>query len=214
MEQFIAKYNGQPVDFDKAYGVQCVDLFNYYNQEVVGAPRLGTPRTGGARDLWEVPSSAKSAHYLSLGADVQLQRGDVLVYGAPHGKYIENGVARYFGHVAIYVGNGQVFQANANGRRYATLDPVFTNGLLGVLRPKMFQQPSAPAPTPAPAPPAAPAFAVGDIVIPTRLVDTRGVSLRQWDPKYTISEISNGSAVLTARGAIWARLSLADIRKA
>lgn len=214
MEQFLAKYNGVAVDFDKAFGVQCVDLFNYYNLEVVKGGRIGTPITGGARDLYEANNPVRDALYQKLPAGTALQRGDVLVYGQPHGYGVVNGRGIYFGHVSIYLGNNQVFQANANGQRYAAVGNLFTNGLLGVLRPRSFQAPAAPAPAPQPAPAPAPAFAVGDEVVPTRLVDTRGVHLRQWHPKYTITEISNGSAVLRVGGTIWARLSLADIRKA
>lgn len=214
MEQFLTKYNGQPVDFDKAYGVQCVDLFNYYNQDVVQAPRIGTPVTNGARDLYEVPSTARDAHYQKLPANTQLQRGDVLVYGQPHGYGIVNGVGRYFGHVAIYLGNGQLFQANANGKRYAHIAPLFTNGLLGVLRPNKFLPP-APKPAPQPAPqPQAPAFAVGDRVVPTRLVSYEGVSLKQWHPAYTIIELRGDRAVLAVGNSVFAALRTSDIRKA
>ena len=71
----------------------------------------------------------------------------------------------------------------------------------------------APAPTPAPAP--APAgFKVGDVVVPTRLVDYNGTPLVQYDPNYTISELNDDRAVLTARGAVWAAMNTKDLRKA
>lgn len=69
----------------------------------------------------------------------------------------------------------------------------------------------APAPTPAPA---AGTFAVGDKVVPTRLVDYNGTPLTQWDPVYTITEINGNRAVLSARGAVWAAMRTEDIRKA
>lgn len=71
------------------------------------------------------------------------------------------------------------------------------------------------APAPAPAPTPAPAgFKVGDVVVPTRLVDYNGTPLVQYDPTYTISEINGDRAVLTARGAVWAAMNTKDIRKA
>ncbi len=57
-------------------------------------------------------------------------------------------------------------------------------------------------------------FAVGDLVIPTRLVDYDGTPLRQYDPVYTITEINGDRAVLSARGQVWAAMNTADIRKA
>lgn len=71
------------------------------------------------------------------------------------------------------------------------------------------------APAPAPAPTPAPAgFKVGDVVVPTRLVDYNGTPLVQYDPTYTISEINGDRAVLMARGAVWAAMNTKDIRKA
>lgn len=69
----------------------------------------------------------------------------------------------------------------------------------------------APAPVPTPAPTT---FKVGDVVVPTRLVDYNGTPLVQYDPAYTISEINGDRAVLTARGAVWAAMNTKDIRKA
>lgn len=56
-------------------------------------------------------------------------------------------------------------------------------------------------------------FKVGDKVVPTKLVDYDGTKLIQWDPYYTISEISGDRAVLMARGAVWAAMNTAYIRK-
>lgn len=65
------------------------------------------------------------------------------------------------------------------------------------------------APAPAPA-----TFKVGDVVVPTRLVDYDGTPLVQYDPTYTISEINGDRAVLMARDAVWAAMNTNDIRKA
>lgn len=62
--------------------------------------------------------------------------------------------------------------------------------------------------------PAPAGFKVGDVVVPTRLVDYNGTPLVQYDPAYTISEINGDRAVLTARGAVWAAMNTKDIRKA
>lgn len=138
VQEFASRYNEKSVDFDKHFGAQCVDLFNYYNQEVVGAPWIGTPVTGGARDLYEVDNAERNKAYKRLAADSQLQIGDVLVYGPPHGRYIDVNVQKFFGHVSIVIADGRMIQQNGRKAQRTTIDPIFHNGLLGVLRPLKF----------------------------------------------------------------------------
>lgn len=139
LQQFVDKYNGLSVDFDGVYGYQCVDLFNYYNQDVVGAPWIGTPVTGGARDLFEVDSAARRAYYDALPASTKLQEGDVLVYGEPHGRAIVNGTQIFYGHVNILINDSEVIEQRGRKGEVVSVDPLFTNGLLGILRPRSFE---------------------------------------------------------------------------
>lgn len=67
------------------------------------------------------------------------------------------------------------------------------------------------APTPAPA---QDGFKVGDVVVPTSLVDYNGTRLVQYDDTYTISELNGDRAVLVARGAVWAAMNIKNIKKA
>lgn len=138
IQQFVDKYKDKSVDFDKKYGAQCVDLFNYYNTEVVGAPFIGTPVTGGARDLYEVDSPARNQYYKRLSANSQLQAGDVLIYGAPNGRYVENGVQQFLGHVRMYIGDGQFIEQNGKIAGKTIVDSDKVGGLLGILRPLRF----------------------------------------------------------------------------
>ena len=135
---FVAKYDGKAVDYDKKYGAQCVDLFNFYNSEVVGAPRIGTPTTGGARDLYETDSSARNQHYKKLEANSQLQPGDVEVAGAPNGRYVENGKTVYLGHVRIYIGDGRYIEQNGKVSQSTAITTANLSGKLGILRPLKF----------------------------------------------------------------------------
>lgn len=76
--------------------------------------------------------------------------------------------------------------------------------------------PPAPEPTPEPAP--EPEFKVGDVVVPTKLVDYTGTPLVQYDPTYTITQINGDRAVLSANRngqmIVWAAMNTANIRKA
>ncbi len=69
-------------------------------------------------------------------------------------------------------------------------------------------------PKPAPAPAPTTEFKVGDVVVPTKLVDYTGTPLVQYDPTYTITQINGDRAVLSARGAVWAAMNTANIKKA
>lgn len=52
-DEFITKYDGKLVDFDGSYPNQCVDLVEFYNRDVIGAPRLG----GNAAELARNPQA-------------------------------------------------------------------------------------------------------------------------------------------------------------
>ena len=119
-------------------------------------------------------------------------------------KYVDyNGtpLIKTSGYYTISQINGDRAVLTSGGVVYAAVN---TNNLQ-----KVDAQAPAPAPTPAPA-----GFKVGDVVVPTRLVDYKGTPLVQYDPTYTISEINGDRAVLTARGAVWAAMNTKDIRKA
>lgn len=108
---------------------------------------------------------------------------------------------RDFYYVSEINGDRAVLRADAmDGTVYAA---VRTSNL------KKVNGTPAPAPTPAPA-----GFKVGDVVVPTKLVDYNGTPLVQYDDTYTISEISGDRAVLMARGAVWAAMNTANLRKA
>lgn len=138
IQQFVDKYNNTAVDFDKKFGAQCVDLFNFYNSEVVGAPWIGTPATAGARDLYEVDNPERAKFYKKLAADSQLQPGDVQVAGEPNGRYVENGVQKFLGHVRIYIGDGQFIEQNGKIAQKTAITNAKLTGVLGVLRPLRF----------------------------------------------------------------------------
>lgn len=138
LQQFVDKYNGTSVDFDKKYGAQCVDLFNFYNSEVVGAPFIGTPVTGGARDLYEVESPTRNQYYKRLGNDSQLQAGDVVVYGDPNGRYKVGNKTIFLGHVRMYIGDGKFIEQNARIAGETIVDSDKVSGQLGILRPLKF----------------------------------------------------------------------------
>lgn len=70
-----------------------------------------------------------------------------------------------------------------------------------------------PAKKPAPAPKGND-IEVGSTVIPTRLVDYNGTPVRQYDPSYTVIQLTGNRAVLSARGAVWCAMNVKDLKLA
>lgn len=94
LTQFIKKYNGTKVDYDKQYGPQCVDLARQYFEDCYGLSKeKQPPGVDGAKDLIKNPGSSLHVTLDSELADYS--KGDVLVWGANKNNK--------FGHVAILV---------------------------------------------------------------------------------------------------------------
>lgn len=86
LKRFVVTYNGKKIDWDKAHGYQCVDLFRQYCKDVLNIKQV--PPVDGAKDIINSPGDFK----VSKGAYAP---GDVLVYDrTPSNPY---------GHVCILV---------------------------------------------------------------------------------------------------------------
>ena len=129
---FVKKYNGKKVDFDGAFGAQCVDLFRQYNKEVWGNPHTGAVE--GAKDLIlnydNLPLEQK---YLEkIPRYFFPKAGDVAVWGASS--------SNKYGHVAIVVytedNNLIVFEQDGFKQDGAKLNIRTDDNLLGFLRKK------------------------------------------------------------------------------
>lgn len=94
--EFINKYINSKIDFDKAFGAQCVDVFRQYCKDVLNIPHTGAVE--GAKDLFlnyeKLPLEKK--YFIQILSD-KIKYGDVIVWG-------ETATNRY-GHVAIVVSN-------------------------------------------------------------------------------------------------------------
>lgn len=66
--------------------------------------------------------------------------------------------------------------------------------------------------TPKPTPQPTTKFKVGDIVVPIKPVNYKGVQLKQWDKWYKITALHGDKATLSARGQIWATLNTNNIK--
>lgn len=130
--EFVNKYHGKKVDFDGAYGAQCVDLFRQYCKDVLRAGHTGAVE--GAKDLYlnyaNLPAECK---YFDRISDTKPRIGDVCVWGAT--------TTNKYGHVAICLGMDEdsgfilVFEQDGFKQDGAKISTRLTKNLLGVLRP-------------------------------------------------------------------------------
>jgi len=98
LEEFVKKYNGKKVDFDGAFGAQCVDLFRQYNKDVFGLPHTGAVE--GAVDLfidYKVLPSEQLYYIAFVPKRInQIKAGDVVIFNSTN--------TNIYGHVAIVLG--------------------------------------------------------------------------------------------------------------
>jgi hypothetical protein len=90
--EFIVKYQNKKVDYDRAFGPQCVDLFRQYCND------MGIPHTGaveGAKELWfKFAENGEKLYFNRLNA-LQAKLGDVLIEDSTE--------TNRYGHVSIVV---------------------------------------------------------------------------------------------------------------
>ena len=136
-QEFINTYNGQAIDYDGGYGVQCVDLIKLYLDVCFGI-KIGA--IGNAEAYWrryeEVPALRNNFNRIENNPDFIPQTGDIVIWGTGLSKY---------GHVAIATGEGTTswfasYDQNWNGKPMHWVKHTYKLDFKGVLRPKMSYQ--------------------------------------------------------------------------
>lgn len=96
LDEFVEKYSGKKIDYDGAYGAQCVDVFRQYCKDVLHVPHTGA--VVGASELFTkyeaMPLEKKYFNRIAYDGTIP-QAGDVVIFCAT-----ENNP---YGHVAIVV---------------------------------------------------------------------------------------------------------------
>lgn len=92
-DEFVKNYEGKQVDYDNAFGSQCVDLFRQYSKEVLEISKH-TGAVTGAKDLY--------LNYDKMPLMVEYfqkvytpQKGDIVVFNGTR--------TNEYGHVALVV---------------------------------------------------------------------------------------------------------------
>jgi hypothetical protein len=145
LDTFITRWLGNPVDFDRSYGFQCVDLMHRYAVDVLDL-NSSLPR-GNAYDVFANASSPNFVKVINSPSAVP-NRGDIIFWN----KLPSNGNA---GHVAIFIeGDTNQFTSfdqnycsdSGSGKGNCAPRKVQHNytGVAGWLSPKSSAQPSPP----------------------------------------------------------------------
>ena len=130
LDEFINKNINKKVDFDGAFGAQCVDLFRQYCKDVLNIPHTGAVE--GAKDLFlkynNLPLEKK---YFKKYSTNKFKTGDIIIWN-------ETKTNKY-GHVAILILSTSdnkvlVFEQNGFKQDGAKLSIRTTENILGVLR--------------------------------------------------------------------------------
>ena len=129
IDQFVEKYIGKKVDFDGAYGGQCVDLYRQYIHDVLGFPQ--TPTVKGACNIYDNCPDDKFDKIVNTPVAVP-EKGDIIIWNSHTGGG--------FGHVAIYL-EGDINAFTSLDQNWPTLSKVTKtkhtySHVLGWLRPK------------------------------------------------------------------------------
>ncbi|MEI7632016.1 MAG: CHAP domain-containing protein [bacterium] len=140
VDDFVAKYNGQPVDFDRAYGNQCWDLVAQYSHEVVGLQGgawevMPTGANGGAIEVFTIFKDPLGTYYTKIANSPDPNnlpvKGDIVIWN--WGTY---------GHIGLCLGATQssitIFEQNSPVGSYAhiTANKQWA-GCVGWIRPKV-----------------------------------------------------------------------------
>ena len=121
LKRFIVNNLNKKVDFDGAFGYQCVDLYRQYCKDVLGIEQ--TPPVNGAKDIWSNCGSLKQSKQ-------SLAPGDILIY--------DKTSSNPYGHVCILVSlldtdTFVVFEQNGFEQSGAKLTVRDNNNLIGGL---------------------------------------------------------------------------------
>lgn len=132
LNEFIKKYDGKTIDFDKQYGGQCQDLFNQYIQDVWGFtnPIGQFPVASAYQNFGYAKNNPNLICEVNSPTNVP-QPGDVIIWGTGVGPH---------GHVGVFVDgeviNFRAFEQNWNGVQKCRIVSHPYDNVIGWFRPK------------------------------------------------------------------------------
>lgn len=129
-QQFFNNHNGRAYDVDNAYGPQCVDAFKLFTLEQFGISNY-TCTNGWASGLWIYRKEKPYyQHFIEVSVN-DLQDGDWVIWDNGSKDCPDSHIAMYY--------NNKFFSQRQNGSVAFSLADLSKDGILGVLRPKIYQ---------------------------------------------------------------------------
>lgn len=135
VDEFINTTNGKAYDVDGSCGVQCVDGIKEFNKLVYGKWDFNCGSCGYAWGLWANYGTNGVEKYFDRYPYSQARKGDWIIWNNGSKSAPKS-------HVAMFVENkGDMVNAygqNQNGIKAFNFANLYTEGILGVLRPKIY----------------------------------------------------------------------------
>lgn len=136
-QQFIDSTIGKAYDMDGSYGVQCVDGIKKFAYDVYGEYKFDCGSCGYAYGLWTNYGTNGVEKYFNKHSFSEARKGDWIIW-----NWGSKGCA--YSHVAMFDSmktNDIVnsYGQSQNGIKAFNMCPIYTDGILGVLRPKIYE---------------------------------------------------------------------------
>lgn len=137
VDEFIQKTEGKAYDFDHTAGVQCVDGIKVFNYFVYGdGADFNCGACGYAYGLWTNYETNGVKNYFDKYDFKDAKKGDWIIWNKGSKEAPKSHVAMFIERQA----NNRVnaYGQNQNGKKYFNFASISDNGILGVLRPKIY----------------------------------------------------------------------------
>lgn len=136
-DEFINETNGKEYDIDHYAGVQCVDGIKKFNLDVYGTYDFNCGGCDYAYGLWKYYGTNGVEKYFNKHPFSEARKGDWIIWdwGSKSCAY---------SHVAMFIDKPSSNLVNAygqsqNGKKAFNFCNIYTDGILGVLRPKIYE---------------------------------------------------------------------------
>lgn len=151
VNEFIKKTEGKAVDFDHTAGVQCVDAIKLFNYYVYGdGADFDCGACGYAYGLWTNYNTNGVKNYFDKYDFKDAKKGDWIIWNKGSKNAPKSHVAMFIERISD--DRVKAYGQNQNGNKAFNFENVTTDGILGVLRPKIYVKQDEDKPTPKPTP--------------------------------------------------------------
>lgn len=132
IDKFIEETKGKEYDYDKSYGVQCVDGIKVFVNKMLNTNPDFTCGNGWAYGLWTCYGSNGVEKHFNKHSYSEARKGDWIIWN----KGSKQAPNSHVGMFIERVGNEKVksYGQNQNGIKAFNYADVSTDGILGVLR--------------------------------------------------------------------------------